>query len=369
MRIITQSLLAVLFFGISLLAQQASDYFPSSTGYTWNYKFTPLDSVNNEIDSIVYYGIDSFAVVENYKGRSANIILSKTGTLETLPFMPYLDSSFLSFSGMDGYEYFRAANLSAVLAYLDSLGIDSSFSFLGLFSSLEAWYDTYRFGSSLNTDYLIYSKDTSVTINTLDVPLRFKASGKRLEDENIDTRIGSFLAKKFLITRSISYLLIIPPLPAIEIPILSSKDTLWIAPQNWVLKEVIPSTLVDLSILGYDTLYIPGLITEIIQPITDVNEENFAELNFTLSQNYPNPFNPSTTIYYNIPNASQVKLKVYDVLGREIIQLVNGFQSAGSYKIVFDSNALPKNSLTSGVYFYTIQYGNLSISRKMILLK
>lgn len=364
MRIITKSILAVLYCGISLLAQQASDYFPASTGYTWTYQYTPLDSVNNEIDSIVYYGIDSFAVVENYNGRSASIVLSKTGTLETLPFIPYLDTSFLSFTGMDAYEYFRAANLSAILTYLDSLGIDSSFSFLGLFTSLEAWYDTYRFGSSVNADYSIYSKDTSVTINTLDIPLRFKASGKRLQDENIDTQIGSFLTKKFLITRSISYLLIIPPLPAIEIPILSSKDSLWIAPQNWVLKEIIPSTLVDLSILGYDTLYIPGLSTEIIQPVTDVREENFMNLNFSLSQNYPNPFNPGTKIQFTLNNRQFIALKVYDVLGNLVSTLVNEEKPAGTYEIYFNGS-----QLSSGIYFYKFQAGAKVQTKKMILIK
>lgn len=369
MKILSKSFLTILLLSLSVFAQQASDYFPANTSYKWNYKFTPLDSVNNEMDSIVYYGIDSFAVVENYKGRLANIILSKTGTLETLPFTPYIDSSFLSFSGTDCYEYFRAANLSEVISYLDSLGIDSTFSFLELFASLEAWYDVYRFGSPLNVDYTIYSKDTSVTINSIEIPLRFKAVGKRLNDENIDTQIGSFLAKKFLITRSISYLLIIPPLPPIEIPILASKDSLWIAAENWVLKEIIPSTLVDLSILGYDTLFIPGLSAEIIQSITDVREQNFSVKGFTLEQNYPNPFNPSTVINYTIPKASFVKLNVYDILGREVAELVNDFQVKGNYSVIFNSNELRRKLLTSGVYFYNLQSDNQSISRKMTLLK
>ncbi len=88
-----------------------------------------------------------------------------------------------------------------------------------------------------------------------------------------------------------------------------------------------------------------------------------------LSQNYPNPFNPSTTMSYTIPvnvkgEMSNVKLVVYDVLGREVATLVNKRQSAGSYEIVFNAS-----KLNSGVYFYQLQSGNFTESKKMILLK
>ena len=58
-------------------AQQATEYFPQQTGHKWHYKITPLDSLNNEIDTLSFYRIDSFAVVQNYEGREANIILNK----------------------------------------------------------------------------------------------------------------------------------------------------------------------------------------------------------------------------------------------------------------------------------------------------
>ena len=98
--------------------------------------------------------------------------------------------------------------------------------------------------------------------------------------------------------------------------------------------------------------------------ITNVDEGYSGILEFSLAQNYPNPFNPSTTISYSIPEQSQVELKVFDVLGREVAMLVNKEQSAGSYKVEFDGS-----NLTSGIYFYRIQTGYFLQTKKMVLLK
>ena len=95
------------------------------------------------------------------------------------------------------------------------------------------------------------------------------------------------------------------------------------------------------------------------------NVENDNIVNgFDLKQNYPNPFNPSTKIKYAISSRQFVTLKVYDVLGKEIATLVNEEKSAGSYEVVFDASKLP-----SGIYFYTLNAGEFSQTRKMILLK
>ena len=87
-------------------------------------------------------------------------------------------------------------------------------------------------------------------------------------------------------------------------------------------------------------------------------------INFNLSQNYPNPFNPSTKIIYSIPEKSIVSLKVFDLLGGEVAQLVNGEIEAGNYELNFDAANLP-----NGVYFYRLKTGDFMKTRKMILLK
>ncbi len=85
---------------------------------------------------------------------------------------------------------------------------------------------------------------------------------------------------------------------------------------------------------------------------------------FELGQNYPNPFNPSTVISYQLPVASEVSLKVYDVLGREVATLANGRQEAGRYSVSFNASGF-----ASGVYFYRLQAGQFVQTRKMMLVK
>lgn len=83
-----------------------------------------------------------------------------------------------------------------------------------------------------------------------------------------------------------------------------------------------------------------------------------------LSQNYPNPFNPNTQIRYSIPKATVVKLEVYDMLGKKVATLVNERKSSGQYLVNFDAS-----QLSSGVYIYSIQTGDLHQTKKMLLIK
>jgi hypothetical protein len=85
---------------------------------------------------------------------------------------------------------------------------------------------------------------------------------------------------------------------------------------------------------------------------------------FNLYQNYPNPFNPTTKIEFKIPEAGLVNLKIYDILGREVITLLNEAMQPGNYKVDFDAS-----TLTSGIYFYRLQAGNFVETKKMLLLK
>jgi photosystem II stability/assembly factor-like uncharacterized protein len=93
-------------------------------------------------------------------------------------------------------------------------------------------------------------------------------------------------------------------------------------------------------------------------------EENNIPSSYTLSQNYPNPFNPITKISYQLPTAAHVEIKVFDVLGNEVANLVNEEKPAGSYELQFDGNGL-----TSGIYFYQLKAGDYIVTKKMILLK
>ncbi len=93
-------------------------------------------------------------------------------------------------------------------------------------------------------------------------------------------------------------------------------------------------------------------------------ENELTPVAFSLEQNYPNPFNPATMIKFNIPEATNVSLKIYDVLGNEIATLLNEEKNKGSYEVNFNAT-----NLSSGIYFYKLEAGNFVQTRKMILMK
>jgi len=85
---------------------------------------------------------------------------------------------------------------------------------------------------------------------------------------------------------------------------------------------------------------------------------------FKLSQNFPNPFNPSTQIEYSVPVNRHVSLKVFNPLGQEVMTLFDGVQQPGNYVATFDGT-----HLTSGVYFYRLESGDVSLTKKLVLIK
>jgi hypothetical protein len=87
-------------------------------------------------------------------------------------------------------------------------------------------------------------------------------------------------------------------------------------------------------------------------------------MSFELGQNYPNPFNPTTGIRFQVPGTSNVRLVVYNLLGQEVAELVNGVLSAGSHSVSFDAGML-----ASGVYLYQLSAGTMTATKKMVLLK
>ena len=103
--------------------------------------------------------------------------------------------------------------------------------------------------------------------------------------------------------------------------------------------------------------------------ITGIGQQDLKPGRFDLGQNFPNPFNPRTAISYQLPVASNVSLKIFDVLGRVIATLVDGVQEAGAHTSMFDASKLSFNNATSGSYFYQLSAGQYSATRRMSLLK
>jgi photosystem II stability/assembly factor-like uncharacterized protein len=111
-----------------------------------------------------------------------------------------------------------------------------------------------------------------------------------------------------------------------------------------------------------------GLLITNKPEVVHVDEEKPEQYSFTLFQNYPNPFNPATTITYQLKSEGQVKLIIYNVLGEEIITLINKFQKRGVHNVVWNGRNNLGNDVNSGIYFYRLTYNNKSLIKKAILI-
>ncbi len=119
------------------------------------------------------------------------------------------------------------------------------------------------------------------------------------------------------------------------------------------------------TLIGNLTGFSQGLAT--IVPYANIVggiQKNTVPDHYALNQNFPNPFNPSTKISFALPEAQNVKLVVHDIMGREVATLVNERRTAGTHQVEFDAS-----SLASGVYFYKIEAGSFTETKKMLLVK
>ena len=106
------------------------------------------------------------------------------------------------------------------------------------------------------------------------------------------------------------------------------------------------------------------------ETVTGVNETSESINNFILLQNYPNPFNPTTIIGYQLPSPNHVLLNVYDILGREVVTLVDKSQPAGIYEIEFNPGSIQNlTGLKSGVYYYRLEAGSYVNTKKLVYIK
>lgn len=143
------------------------------------------------------------------------------------------------------------------------------------------------------------------------------------------------------------------------------------ASETWVSVDIpltafAPVDLTNVFQLKFDgngTIYFDNIYFS--TTISDVKEiPNTFPSDYTLEQNYPNPFNPSTKISFSLPEAANVTLKVYNLLGQEVATVLNQFMSSGRFEVNFDASELP-----SGIYTYALSTGNFNSVKKMMLIK
>jgi hypothetical protein len=338
----------------SVFAQNASDYFPLAPGFKWFYKTVPYDSLNSAVDSLSTVRVDSFTVNQPYNNKSANIIISKHGSKESVLNKSYSDTNYVSLESTDIWTFMNS------FPGTDTLTI-------GLFNSFHGWYSAYRLSKPTTTSYTIYSKDTLVNYSGINTTLTHVVSAKRLPDQTISTALGDLLCKKFILN-----FLIKAKVSIISFSVLSIYDTVYIAPGNYIVSDIRPSADVDLSFFGQKAFYIAGCKMDIQTsiPVLSVSYENEIPNQYTMFQNYPNPFNPSTLIKYSLPFESNIRIIVFNSIGQVVKELMSGVQHSGMHELIFSSSTLP-----SGIYFYSILAnstdGKQSFcnTKKMILLK
>jgi hypothetical protein len=120
-----------------------------------------------------------------------------------------------------------------------------------------------------------------------------------------------------------------------------------------------------------------NFVVTVVPPVKVEDETELASMGFDLKQNYPNPFNPSTKIRYAIPllggaRGGFVTLKVYNLLGNEVVTLLNEYKPAGNYEVEFSARgrqAVGSQQMANGIYYYKLTVGNYSETKKMLLLR
>ncbi len=149
----------------------------------------------------------------------------------------------------------------------------------------------------------------------------------------------------------------------------------YVASGDGVLAQVSFTALVDgafdASMLSFEKISLVNAdyIKEDLEKDMGTGVSNKTPKAFALGQNYPNPFNPSTAIQFNIPEAGQVNLEVYDMLGRHVRTLVSGIYSSGQHTQLWDGKDSNGRIVSAGVYVYTIKSGQFSASKKMLFMK
>jgi len=133
----------------------------------------------------------------------------------------------------------------------------------------------------------------------------------------------------------------------------------------YLTREGVIGYVTDIPLNEPDTGYVDGYRQLLLsESFMNVEDENTIPLEFVLQQNYPNPFNPGTTISFSIPERAYVNLKIYDVLGNEVVTLVSEEKDAGNHTVNFNASEFP-----SGAYFYQLNAGSFVETKKMLLLR
>ena len=305
----------------------------TNSGTSWQLKNSGFGSVSDILftdQSTGYYSGSGYIYRTTNEGLNWNIINGVFG------------NSFSFVNSNTGYaSYSNGTFYKTTNAGVSWLNMPTGYSSLG-----GIYFVDELTGYTTSGKYILKTSNSGVTWTTSFYNPNFGVGKIKFYDHNTGYSIGS---------RSL---------------ILKTTD----AGQSWTEQQQ-PSSceLFDFSVLNGDNVFVCGEFGAILKTASGglvniggnvINPPS----EYLLTQNYPNPFNPTTNIKYTIPEVTgrdlSVRLKVYDVNGKEIASLVNEKQNAGSYSVEFDGS-----KFASGIYFYTLSAGEFIETRKMLLIK
>jgi hypothetical protein len=238
----------------------------------------------------------------------------------------------------------------------------------------------------------VWLRDNTIDVSAITLPLRFSSPALVLDSVSLNSSVwGAGFAGYFVIDNAARTVRItvlpddmVYPLPTVSFtdgvvaelhfsaapggsPHHATVDSIYT--ETPLGNDIYVYTRIDISDNTGTDVYLPDFVPgdiEILVP-TDVEDDPGTPglpTDFELAQNYPNPFNPMTTITFSLPRSGEVQLNVFNILGQQVTGLIDGYREAGIHRVEFDGGNLP-----SGIYFYRLQYGEVSATRKMALVK
>ncbi len=226
--------------------------------------------------------------------------------------------------------------------------------------------------------------NNSFALGALDIPLRFSSPDLTLDSVSFVSSISveNFPAMIGTINQVQAVRIIYLPEVTSPIPTLSASQAVLgelffsvatdaaqqVITIDSVYETTIPQIMLTFSSTTGETTYLPkfeiGTITVGSPTAVDDDNDGLLPNNFSLGQNYPNPFNPTTRIEFSIPQAGNVSVEIFNVLGQKATSLVDRQFSAGQHIVEFDASEFP-----SGIYFYRLKHNQGTLTKKMVLMK
>jgi hypothetical protein len=280
---------------------------------------------------------------------------------------------------VSGYYSFGIINLKLCEGFWNTLFPPNGWNITGSGNTYWSRYDVSSYGNGLGSSRFNFYSASSGTIGSL-ASLQFdpSASGDSLKFDVAHAYYGSTYIDSLRIEASTNGGTTYSTLATLwsntnftdPTSLSTANTTSLFVPTSaqWKTRKYLLPTGTNLvrftAVSGYGNDMFLDSIVQITGPTGITNNGNIIPQVYSLSQNYPNPFNPVTKINYAIPKQSMTVLKVYDVLGREVMKLVNEVKQPGMYSVDFDGT-----NLSSGVYFYKLEAGTFNDVKRMMLIK